>query len=196
MLRDPGNAMAPFVLEQIDSAIRLFTSLIHMGRGTPRYQRNLQWLIKLRARAFSKISATSTGKRDGLPRDTDTDRQRIGEEKEDGEDVELLGWRTRLIERAGQDHQTVRTIGPHIIDISNLPPNQNHFGTPKSQPNNLESVSSGRSPSFATFESTDDIVSPVPRLPKTDTDLLQLHDFWDSMIPQDILGTFPDQRNV
>ena len=163
MLRDPANAMAPFVLEKLDAAVRLFTALIQMGRSTPRYQRNLQWLIKLRARAASKITMASTAKRVSLPQDVGPDEQR-GEEKEDGEDVELLGWRTRLIERVGQGHRTVRTIKPHIVDLSNLPPNQNHFGTQESQSNNIEPRSYGRSPSFSTFESTDDVVSPMPRL--------------------------------
>lgn len=141
VLRDPSNPMGTFVLSQIDAAINLFTSLIRNGANTPRYNRNLQWLMKLRARASSKISKASTPQQytnsNNPQRDDDhdphhdhnPDRHRSREEREESEDVELLGWRTRLIERAGQNHQTIRTIhlaptpnGSHITSIPNPSP--------------------------------------------------------------------------
>lgn len=118
MLRDPGNVMAGFVLAQIDAAISLFASLLQHGARTPprRYKRNLQWLLELRTRALSKTSKVSTTHEQGGPqRDADQDRQSNhggGDgHREQDEDVELLGWRTRLIERAGQGRKkTIRTI--------------------------------------------------------------------------------------
>lgn len=115
--------MAGFVLSQIDAAISLFTSLLQHGARTPRYKRNLQWLLNLRTRALSKTSKASAATQpegDGA-----SSSQRVaGPDRQDGggdgdgeahrdqeEDVELLGWRTRLIERAGQGRgKTVRTI--------------------------------------------------------------------------------------
>lgn len=126
--------MGTFVLSQIDAAINLFTSLIRNGANTPRYNRNLQWLMKLRARASSKISKASTPQQhtnNNNPQqdndhDHNSDRHRSREDREESEDVELLGWRTRLIERAGQNHKTIRTIhfaptpnGSHITSIPN-----------------------------------------------------------------------------
>lgn len=124
VLRDPSNVMAGFVLSQIDAAISLFTSLLQHGARTPRYKRNLQWLLNLRTRALSKTSKASatTTQPEG---DGASSSQRVaGPDRQDGggdgdgeahrdqeEDVELLGWRTRLIERAGQGRgKTVRTI--------------------------------------------------------------------------------------
>ena len=110
VLRDPGNTMSAFVLEQIDATISLFTSLIQHGAGTPRYRRNLQWLQKLRARAKAKIAALTEAQLTNRRRAQEDGQQSTSEEREDGEDVELLGWRTRLIERAGQNRKTIRTI--------------------------------------------------------------------------------------
>lgn len=107
--------MASFVLTQIDAAINLFTSLLQHGAHTPRYKRNLQWLIKLRTRALSKMSEASATQRGAMQKETELGHI-SGNEEEDGqreenEDVELLGWRTRLIERAGQaHHKKARTI--------------------------------------------------------------------------------------
>lgn len=109
--------MAGFVLTQIDAAISLFTSLLAHGARSPRYKSNLQWLLNLRTRALSKVSEKSGAQRDGqaVQREVDSGGQtqsdnRQGEEND--EDVELLGWRTRLIERAGQGgcRKVIRTI--------------------------------------------------------------------------------------
>ncbi|KAK9234666.1 hypothetical protein V1525DRAFT_391222 [Lipomyces kononenkoae] len=184
VLRDPGNAMATFVLAQIDAAIGLFASLIQHGASTPRYHRNFQWLLKLRARASSKISMASNAKKVDLQRDVDADRQSKSRgDIEDDEDVELLGWRTRLIERAGKDHQTIRTIrfataptGSHMTNISYPPQNQINPGGRQGQ---LETMTLSTSLPFATPDSTNDL----------------LHDFWDSMLPQDIFGATHDPSN-
>jgi len=98
--------MSSFALSHIDAAIDLFVSLIQHGGGTPRYQRNLQWLVKLRGQAASKMSATSRA------RHGDATLRALNDANDEGEDMELLGWRTRLVERAGQNRQTIRTIRP------------------------------------------------------------------------------------
>lgn len=114
VLRDPGNVLAGFVLAQLDAAITAFTSLLQHGGHTPRYKSNLRWLVNLRARAQSKI--TEASRRDGPQRDGDQERSSGSDgdgHGEHDEDVELLGWRTRLIERAGQgSRKTSRTIHP------------------------------------------------------------------------------------
>ena len=110
VLRDPSNAMATFALAQIDTSIDLFTSLTQSGNSTPRYYRNLQWLVKLRTQALSKLSTMSTRHNANSPQDAWRDRRENSERRDEGEEVELLGWRTRLIERAEQDGQTIRTI--------------------------------------------------------------------------------------
>lgn len=138
MLRDPGNVMAGFALSQIDAAISLFTSLLQHGARLPRYKRNLQWLLNLRTRALSKTSNASAAatQQEGEPSAPQRDAGRGDRQggsadavadghRDQDEDVELLGWRTRLIERAGQGRgKTVRTIplaetptGSQITDV-------------------------------------------------------------------------------
>jgi hypothetical protein len=87
------------VLAQIDATIDLFMLLIQRYASTPRYQRNLQWLLKLRARALSKISTEASAPQDDTQRSVEHNWTRRSDDRENGEDVELLGWRTRLIER-------------------------------------------------------------------------------------------------
>lgn len=157
--------MCPFVLAQIDAAITLFNSLTQHGGGTPRYLRNLQWLLKLRARASSKISTASTAQGLDLQRDPYPDWRRGSEDREEGEDVELLGWRTRLIERAGQDRQTVKTI--HVpaprtnarpASLSNPPSHQTHLESPQDQLRMAEATMSTASMPLPTTDSTDELV--------------------------------------
>jgi hypothetical protein len=115
--------MTKFALTQIDAAINLFTSLLQHGAQTPRYKRNLQWLLNLRTRALSKISSVSASHRLNPQGEGDVERQ-TNRDREDDEDVELLGWRTRLIERAGQNQQkTIRTI--RLSETPTVPPDAN-----------------------------------------------------------------------
>lgn len=104
VLSDPGNVMSNYALKQIDDAIALFASLIEHGGGTPRYRANLEWLKKLRARALASLQAAALGP-------SPDDHQHInGSQRGVGEDEELVGWRTRLIERAGQSQYKSQTI--------------------------------------------------------------------------------------
>lgn len=165
-MRHPSNAMCPFVLAQVDAAINLFTSLIQHGGGTPRYERNLQWLQKLRARAASKLSTASHRTGPSSQPNPQPDWRRGSEDREDGEDVELLGWRTRLIERAGQDRQTIRTIhlpttptGSLVTNNSNPFSDLTHLVGRQDQPSTIEAMMSSTSLPLATTDSTDDLVS-------------------------------------
>ncbi|KAA8642659.1 Zn(II)2Cys6 transcription factor [Aspergillus tanneri] len=177
VLRNPANPMATFVLAQIDAAIDLFTSVIQQGANTPRYRRNLQWLLKLRTRASSKISAAKSTQRPQSQRDRDSSCPGT-REREDSEDVELLGWRTRLIERAGQDRQTIRTIDFAATpdgsqpNHSNPSPNQSHFVGSQGQMRIIDGLMPGASLPFVTPDSTDDL----------------LQEFWDPMLLQEIFG--------
>ncbi|PYI29943.1 hypothetical protein BP00DRAFT_437272 [Aspergillus indologenus CBS 114.80] len=163
----------------LDAAINLFTSLIQHGANTPRYGRNLQWLMKLRARASAKIASAST--QPDAARDDAVRR----EDREDSEDVELLGWRTRLIERAGQGRQTIRTTiqladetptdSPHGIDVGSNP-----------SPNDLHHP-------FGMLQGDNSMIMPGSSLPMVTPDSTNelLQDFWDPMLLQDLLGSIP-----
>jgi hypothetical protein len=155
VLRDPSSDMATFVLTQIDAAITLFTSLLEHGAKTPRYQRNLQWLCKLRSRVSARISVASQARQMSSQLNADAEAQ--VSDKEDGEDAELLGWRTRLVERAGQNHQTSRTVhhAPTLSRAENLS---------TSSPNTSNSMHPMTSCSLQTPDSMNDIVSSSAKL--------------------------------
>ncbi|CAK7235708.1 hypothetical protein SBRCBS47491_009387 [Sporothrix bragantina] len=116
ILKHPTHAMANFALLQIDTAIALFMSLVQNGANTPRYQRNLQWLQKLRSRATAKMDEAGslqqgkTTTADAAMDTAGTNTNNAGQQDE--RDVELLGWRTRLIRQAGQQavqHTVINT---------------------------------------------------------------------------------------
>lgn len=100
ILQNPRNVLAPLALSLIDSAIALYTSLVQ-SNSTGRSLRNLQWLLRLRQRASTRMTAsTEDGKID------------LGTLTDEEEDIELLGWRTRLVSRLGKGTQTAVTITP------------------------------------------------------------------------------------
>ncbi|KAJ4232332.1 hypothetical protein NW759_002720 [Fusarium solani] len=179
--------MASFALTQIDAAISLFTSLLQHGAHPLRYKRNLQWLLNLRTRALSKISSVSASQRGNSRRDTDAVGQNDGEDaggdREDDEDVELLGWRTRLIERMGQGHQkTIRTI--RLSETPSVSPNMNVTST---------SVNSFHPQGQMGLS---DMANSNPSLPAVNLDSTNelLHDFWDPVLLQDVFGPSQDHQ--
>jgi hypothetical protein len=99
ILQDPRNLLASYALSIVDSAISLYTNIVQ-SLPTPRLVKNLEWLLKLRQRAQARIiSAAASGEGDGT-------------DSEEGADVELIGWRTRLVQRLGKGVQTATTITP------------------------------------------------------------------------------------
>lgn len=157
MLRDPANAVSAFALTQIDSAITLFTSLTQRGGNTPRYYRNLQWLLKLRSRASSKVSTVSNQAGD-VRGPLDMGERNNSESRDENDDVELLGWRTRLVERADRNHQTIRTVhlpttpaNSHMTQDTNPPFQKDHSDL-------AEIALPTHTLSSATYDPTDDLV--------------------------------------
>jgi hypothetical protein len=121
---------------------------------------NLQWLLKLRQRASDRI-ARATAKGD-QPREAEA-------EVEDSDEVELLGWRTRLIQRAthgATPTQTATTIA-------------------------LPSPRTGTSPNAAVQATVASALAahfePTQTSPHTDasTEALMAQ-FWDPMLLQDM----------
>ena len=107
VLRDPSNVLADFAYAQIRMATSLYTTLVQGSGPQPRAVRNLQWLVKLQARVSSKMLVAQTHMAEGS---SDVNARCEAAEIGEGEDVELLGWRTRLVERASQNKQQARTI--------------------------------------------------------------------------------------
>ncbi|KIL92314.1 hypothetical protein FAVG1_04723 [Fusarium avenaceum] len=183
VLRDPGNIMTKFALTQIDAAISLFTSLLQHGAHTPRYKSNLQWLSDLRTRALFKISSVSASHRGNSQEGDAEDRQNDSRDREDDEDVELLGWRTRLIERAGQNQQKIiRTI--RLSETPTVSPSMNVA---------TSSLNSSR-PQIQMGASDMQSVNPsIPEMSINSTNDL-LHDFWDPVLLQDVFDPSQNQH--
>lgn len=94
-------------MTQIDVAVKIYTSAVQSGSSS-RLIKNLQWLLRLRSRASEAMAR---------PRDpTDVSADEGG--PQDPGEVELLGWRTRLIQRATSSTSHVATT---IMDDTGMP---------------------------------------------------------------------------
>lgn len=119
MLNHPQNVLADFALGQIDVATACYAALLRTTSSRTLLQ-NHEWLVRLRTRCSSRMSqAQSSDKGDqpgpGLQSNTSSSR-----DDTDG-DVELLGWRTRLIERANKGGQRATTIPAHAHGVNASP---------------------------------------------------------------------------
>nr|XP_031857529.1 uncharacterized protein CI109_007089 [Kwoniella shandongensis]KAA5524601.1 hypothetical protein CI109_007089 [Kwoniella shandongensis] len=114
ILKNPQSVLATFALTQIDQAINVFSILIKQN-NTPSMVQNHDWLIRLRQRAINKVHQAQAGA--GEARSWGSGEQ---QEEEEEEDRELLGWRTRLIERGA----TGTSVAVNIHG-SNRAPGQN-----------------------------------------------------------------------
>ncbi|KAI5480145.1 hypothetical protein MNV49_001805 [Pseudohyphozyma bogoriensis] len=105
VLKNPQSSLAHFAINIVDSCIASYTSVV-WSRNSPRMTKNLKWLVKLREKIGVKMAQ--------IPEIASADGRSAGEQEhnEDDDDVELLGWRTRLIERDGQNSKSARTIPP------------------------------------------------------------------------------------
>lgn len=102
VIENPRNPLAPLSLALFDNAITLYSSVVQ-GNTSTRIVQNLKWLQRLRQRAGERMRQAE-GQGDGAGR-------LPAEEAEGINDVELLGWRTRLVKRAVQG-RTALTVGP------------------------------------------------------------------------------------
>ncbi|KAI7465247.1 hypothetical protein KC357_g7687 [Hortaea werneckii] len=181
VLRDPGNAMAAFALDKIDSAVNLFHSLTRHGGGSPRSHRNLQWLINLRSRASTSINAVTPP----VPRDLTVNVGIQNENSRTGEDVDaFLGWRTRLIERSCQGRPSVsREI------VSTTPATPRGSGQPPAT--DFDSFYDALNAGGASHQT---VAQSNAVAPDATDDLL--HDFWDPLLLQEFMDpTSHDNQN-
>ncbi|WWC67436.1 uncharacterized protein I206_101344 [Kwoniella pini CBS 10737] len=135
VLRNPTSMLAQFALTSIDQAISVYSLLIKQNNTTSMIQ-NHDWLTRLRSRVFNKIitvsqsqvgenvdresndegngersSATTAGSRSH--RDSIHSANTNGEE-----DLDIVGWKTRLIESASNGTQ----IAINIPSSTNINP--------------------------------------------------------------------------
>ena len=96
ILRHPHNVLADFARGQIDVAISCYAALLR-GTSSRTLQQNYDWLVKLRARCSVEA-----------PRPVERTDITPKEER----DVELLGWRTRLVERTAEGSKATTISGP------------------------------------------------------------------------------------
>jgi hypothetical protein len=103
IMTDPSNELAPLAISQMDQVINVYTMLVQ-SRASHRMTDNLRWLLRLRKRSFETLSRGPTQRveaGDAAPLAAEDDR-------------ELLGWRTRLIQRMGKGVQKATTIVPPV----------------------------------------------------------------------------------
>lgn len=174
--------MATFILAQIEAAISLFTSLIQHGACTARYQRNLEWLTRLQAKASQKVAAACNRQHMDSRLVTNGDHSTSGDDIDDGEDVDILGWRTRLIERAGQSQRNAH------IPATPIDPQPQHDQDPS---RDAETIATD-----GTFDSMDDLVRRTFQSSNFTANGLQLHGFWDPTLVHHVFGVSSEEPNV
>ncbi|OWZ30832.1 hypothetical protein C347_03977 [Cryptococcus neoformans AD2-60a] len=111
ILKNPQSALATFALSQIEQAINVYSVLIKQN-NSPSMVQNHDWLLRLQQRGAKKIAqaAGMGGANLSLgvgPGGGGGGGDAGGQEEEDRE---LLGWKTRLIERAGSGVHTAVNI--------------------------------------------------------------------------------------
>ncbi|WWC65511.1 uncharacterized protein I303_108129 [Kwoniella dejecticola CBS 10117] len=175
IFRNPKNPLAGFALSQIDSAIGLYTSLVQIG-SSRRILNNLRWLLRLRAQAVRKIEPT-TG--DGI---MPTHHENV--EDSDDENIELIGLKTRLIERASRGAQTAKTIFQTTPTAS---------GATTSPTTNVNDTIAIALQELLYNSGTPEQNLPVISHASTDDTAVNqnstnelLHQFWDPMMLQDV----------
>ncbi|UOH84813.1 hypothetical protein LQV05_001627 [Cryptococcus neoformans] len=188
ILQTPHNPMATFALSQIDACITLYTSVVQ-SHASPRLAKNLQWLLRLRHRAHTKMNQN--------PPDAAAEAMAsMHTSNEEDEDIELLGWRTRLIHRATRGTQKATTISPMPSSQANHTPSpgtsvtqtitqalQQHFGG---------DGGGGGGGGMAMDQLSSSSSNPI----NTSTDVL-LHQFWDPrMLHETFAGEQPVMGNV
>jgi len=143
IIKNSSNPLSGMALAQIDHSIKLYSSVLK-DHATPSLVQNHQWLLRLRQRALAKIEHDRS----------DQNSPRRAEEEEDDEiDIELLGWRTRLVERARHPHRSSTTASvppgpssapalPSLSPSVTAPPPapieqvlQQHFAVPSNEAN-------------------------------------------------------------
>jgi hypothetical protein len=102
VLANPQSPLASFAYTIIDSTINVYAMAVR-NRNSPRMVKNLNWLVGLRDKIMSRAAQMPAVLPSGDP-------DFSASQTEDVDTVDLLGWRTRLIERAGQGLLVSRTI--------------------------------------------------------------------------------------
>lgn len=194
--------MAAFGVQQIETAVSLYTSLCQHNPKDRRYRRNLEWLEKLRTRAASKLAAASTAQ----SRNTDIGLQHKRHSIPEAGDAsdEFLGWRTRLIERTGQDRPTISTIRSPSTPAGSLATTNNTNPSPNATYPNMvygqqmtsDFAATSTLHAWPSDDPTNVAVSTADVPAECDADSTQLHDFWDPMQLQDIFDSSDHGTNV
>jgi hypothetical protein len=106
VLKNPLNPLAQFSLQQLNSAVQIYESLIKRHQSHAMAQ-NHDWLSRLHRRASAKVAQATFGSGDTALQST---THSVHSNDEMVDDAELLGWRTRLIEHAAQGTRRATTI--------------------------------------------------------------------------------------
>lgn len=129
IFKSPQNPLSDFALGLINTVIEAFTSAVQTG-SSPRLSTNLQWLVRLRRRcqdAIDRSKFESVGQK--TTNDNNTFALLEGDtgensDQDDPDNFSLLGWRTRLIQRAAFGGQVAKTISQSTPSQSNDSPPQ------------------------------------------------------------------------
>ncbi|KAE8543300.1 hypothetical protein D1P53_000002 [Cryptococcus gattii VGV] len=122
ILKNPQSALATFALSQIEQAIHVYSVLIKQN-NSPSMVQNHDWLLRLQQRGARKIAQAAgmggANLSSGVGSGSGGGEADAGGQEE--EDRELLGWKTRLIERAGSGVHTAVNISSSSNPAGSVP---------------------------------------------------------------------------
>ncbi|KAK8846529.1 hypothetical protein IAR55_005615 [Kwoniella newhampshirensis] len=183
ILKNPQSVLATFALSQIDQAINVFSILIKQNT-TPSMVQNHDWLIRLRQRAINKVHQAQAGAEESQPWSGSGDNQNDEEEEEDRE---LLGWRTRLIERGATGASVAVNIhasGRSSGTVTSPPTSRSAGGSSVITPAVQQVLQQHFVPSPRGSQGIGPGQAPGQGAVDNSTDFL-LHQFWDPMMMSD-----------
>lgn len=168
--------LTPFALSLVETTVKIYTTVVR-HRNSPRMMKNLQWLERLRLRIQSKLAQTPDS----------AAFEAVTAEDPGEDDVDLLGWKTRLIERAGQGSQTAKTVGTQngrgaAILRQSESPLQGGGGMAMAQ----QAGPAGEDPGCGPFDFSEDALVCPHRVWewREFADRKQMNSFWDPSILQ------------
>ncbi|WVR05539.1 hypothetical protein IAU60_002557 [Kwoniella sp. DSM 27419] len=163
ILMCPKNELVPIALGAMDQVIGIYTDIVQ-SRSTSRLVQNLRWLLRLRQRAVDRTGQVRERAEGSQGPDSDTET-----------DAGLLGWRTRLIERAARGGRQKAT------SIQTKSPASTGVAVPGDFEKIIRSIPQAIQEHVAAGIPSTGSMSESPSSQIASTDQL-LHQFWDPMM--------------
>ncbi|WVQ69660.1 uncharacterized protein L199_007880 [Kwoniella botswanensis] len=159
LIKDPHNVLAPLALLQVEKSIEVFGS-ISKKFDSPAMKRNHEWLLRLRNRVIHEVTTKTSSISANAPADQELD----------DEVVDLLTWRTELINCVTQDPSRRNLAPSSTVPATEL---------------DSTALSTLHALAQSADQSSDNATSSIPQF-SLDTSIDDIfHQFWNPMMTGD-----------